>query len=78
VEAIVFKLEIVNYQLGRTKTANVEDPTSRTTPQSATAATVKPQATRLPLQLCGLAQPPLQTQIRRDNRKVLWHAWGVE
>jgi hypothetical protein len=27
VEAIVFKLEIVNYELGRTKTANIEDPT---------------------------------------------------
>ena len=27
VEAIVFKLEIMNYELGRTKTANIEDPT---------------------------------------------------
>src|SRR5882724_4123991 len=26
----------------------------------------------------GQAPPPLQTQIRRDNRKVLWQAWGVE
>ena len=26
VEAIVFKLEIMNYELGRTKTANIEDP----------------------------------------------------
>src|SRR5437868_11957299 len=27
VEAIVFKLGIMNYELGRTKTANIEDPT---------------------------------------------------
>jgi len=56
------RYQIKDYELRirKTKMANIENLTSRTTPQSATAATVKPQATRLPLQPLRLTQPPIQ------------------